>query len=190
MGRLRPTAGKVAEALFAVLRDRLEGARVLDLFAGSGALGRGALERGAAEAVFVEADGRAAQDLRQRLAPWKERARVLRGRLPDALKRLEGSFDLVLADPPYGSPAGPRTLERLAPLVGEKGLVVFEHHHKEEYPERSGPLERTRSERYGETVLTFYRAGGTPGVPREGDRPGDEPRRPGAAPGRRGVPVR
>lgn len=124
-----------------------EGLRVLDLFAGTGALGKDALAGGASEVVFVEGDRRSAAALRV------EGLRVVEGRLPGVLTRLKGPFDLVLADPPYGAPEGPETLAALRPLVAEGALAIFEHHHKDPYPDEG--LEDRR--RYGETALSFYR---------------------------------
>jgi 16S rRNA (guanine966-N2)-methyltransferase len=147
---------RVRESLFAILEPYLEGAVVLDLFAGTGGLGLEALRRGAARAVFVESDPRSLRVLQENLR-GEARATVVRGRLPGALERLTGPFDLILADPPYGSPAGLETLGRLEPLGRPGSLAVFEHHHKEPYPERCGALELFRRERYGETALSFYR---------------------------------
>ncbi|MGE0490767.1 MAG: RsmD family RNA methyltransferase, partial [Vulcanimicrobiota bacterium] len=66
-------------------------------------------------------------------------------------------FDVVLADPPYDAPQGPRCLERLGPLLNPAAVAVFEHHHKQDYPEAMGGLELYRRERHGETALSFYR---------------------------------
>lgn len=127
-----------------------EGARVLDLFAGTGALGKDALKGGAAEVVFVEADKRSAAALRA------EGLSLVEGRLPGALSRVKGRFSLVLADPPYGAPEGPETLKALTPFLEPGALVIFEHHHKDPYPDEG--LEERR--RYGETALSFYRFSG------------------------------
>lgn len=138
----------------AILAPELEDARVLDLFAGSGTLGLAALERGAGEVVFVEEDPQVFRDLRGKLP---EGCRLMRGRLPQALARLKGRFDVILADPPYGDPAGPATLARLEALLAEGGVAVFEHHHKDDFGDQVGRLQLARRERYGETALSFYR---------------------------------
>lgn len=147
MKGVRPTTGKVLESLFAILEPELEGARVLDLFAGTGQVGREALARGAASVLFVEGNRAVAKGLKP----------VLIARLPGALERVPDEFDIVLADPPYGDPAGPATLE----LLGKRTvkLVVFEHHHKDPYPESTGRLTLARQRRFGETALSFYRPG-------------------------------
>ncbi len=154
---MRPTTAKVREALMAILAHEVPEARVLDLFAGTGSLGLAALDQGASQVVFVESDPRSCRILQQQVGA---RGPILRGRLPAVLARVAGTFDLVLADPPYGAPEGPETLEALPSVVRPGGLVVFEHHHKDPYPERSGPLVLVRRERYGETALSFWRCGG------------------------------
>ncbi len=160
---MRPTTGKVREALMAILAPELDQARVLDLFAGTGSLGLAALEEGAREAVFVESDPRSLKTLQQEVG---SKGPILRGRLPAVLARVVGPFDVVLADPPYGAPEGPETLAGLEPLVRPGGLVVFEHHHKDPYPEVLGTLHLFRRERYGETALSFWRRDPEPGTTR------------------------
>ena len=153
---MRPTTAKVREALMAILASELDQARVLDLFAGTGSLGLAALEEGAREVVLVESDPRSLKALQQAVGSLGP---ILRGRLPAILARVVGPFDVVLADPPYGAPEGPETLAGLEPLLRPGGLVVFEHHHKDFYPEVSGDLHLFRRERYGETALSFWRRG-------------------------------
>ncbi|MCA9793703.1 MAG: RsmD family RNA methyltransferase [Candidatus Eremiobacteraeota bacterium] len=152
--KVRPTTAKVRESLMAILAAELDGARVLDLFAGSGSLGLASLQEGAAEVVFVEGDPKVAQQLRPRLTPA---CRLVTGKLPQALGRLKGRFDVILADPPYDAPQGPRCLQGLDDLMNEGAVAVFEHHHKQDYPDTVGGLELYRRERHGETALSFYR---------------------------------
>ena len=153
LGKVRPTTGKVLESLLATLEPCWEGARVLDLFAGSGTLGRAAKECGAREVVCVEGHARVAATLRGQ-------GKVIVGVLPAALQKLQGPFDVVLGDPPYGCAEGPLTLLALEPLLAEGAWVAWEHHHKDPYPDRFGGCELWRRRRFGETALSYYRQGG------------------------------
>jgi 16S rRNA (guanine966-N2)-methyltransferase len=125
--RTRPTADRVREALFSMLGD-VSGARVLDLYAGSGALGIEALSRGAASALFVERDPRAAAVIERNLASLGLDEPVVRQDVVRFLGRAKGTFDLVLCDPPYDSAsclAGP-LVERLPALTPEGARIVTE----------------------------------------------------------------
>ncbi len=156
--RLRPTSGLVREAIFNILGDAVTGAAVLDLFAGTGALGIEALSRGAATAVFVDAEPAACQAIVQSLARagFSDRGRVIRGRLPAALSSIEGPFDLVLMDPPYDSEVAEPTLAALAPLLGEAGLVVYEHGSRYNPPGRPAALDLRDRRIYGDSALALY----------------------------------
>jgi 16S rRNA (guanine(966)-N(2))-methyltransferase RsmD len=155
----RPSEGRVREALFSIWQDRLPGARFLDLFAGSGAVGLEAVSRGAAEACCVEADPRAVRLLAatcRRLA--RGAVRVRRASLPGGLAAaVEGPFDLVFADPPYRFSAYGSLLAAIAPLLSADGEVAVEHSSRVELPDEAGPLVATDRRRYGESAVTFYR---------------------------------
>lgn len=125
--RTRPTADRVREALFSMLGD-VGGARVLDLYAGSGALGIEALSRGAESAVFVERDARAIAAVERNLAAVGVEATVLRQDVLRFLARADGTWDLVFCDPPYDSAsrlAGPLA-ERLPALIADDARIVTE----------------------------------------------------------------
>lgn len=173
----RPTSDRVREALFMAL-EPLAGLRVVDLFAGSGALGIEALSRGAAFADFVEPAREARRALAGNLAELglAERARVWPLALPRGLARIEGPLaaaDLVLADPPYGGGPARETLAALgAPGVLPAGArVVLEHHRRDGAPETSGRLVLERRRAYGETEISTYRVRGEgeDAPPRGGD---------------------
>ncbi|MGA2453742.1 MAG: 16S rRNA (guanine(966)-N(2))-methyltransferase RsmD [Solirubrobacteraceae bacterium] len=169
----RPTSDRVREALFAMLGD-VEGARVLDLFAGTGALGIEALSRGAQRAVFVERDARVMKVLNGNLAALGIAPEVVELRRMDALEALHGAsareetYDLVFIDPPYGrarpapSASVPPIAERWGPqlsailpaLLSPGARVVVES-------DRRAPIELDvaleRRKRYGDTSITIHR---------------------------------
>jgi 16S rRNA (guanine(966)-N(2))-methyltransferase RsmD len=172
---VRPSADRVREALFARLGD-LEGAVVLDLFAGTGALGIEAVSRGATRVVFVERSPASAACLRRNLASLElgEEARLLREDVARALRRLgrEGQrFDLVLLDPPY---AEGEVLERaLAGLVAERLLaagatVVVERGRRHPVAPVAG-LAPVDERRYGDTVVATLRVQDTVADRENGD---------------------
>jgi 16S rRNA (guanine966-N2)-methyltransferase len=150
----RPTADRVREALFSMLGD-VEGARVLDLYAGSGALGIEALSRGAAAAVFVERDARAAAAIQANLDAVGAEGEVSRVDALDFLKRPMSPFDLVFCDPPYDS--GPRIAEplaeRLPALLSDDARIVTESD-KRNPLELPFPLIRERT--YGDTRIAIH----------------------------------
>ena len=159
---VRPTAQRVKDALFNSLAARVPGARVLDLFAGTGRLGMEALRRGATEAVFVERDPRHAALIRDRLvtANLAGRGQVRRANALPAIDALAGerrTFDLIFLDPPYGQGLVAETLVRLAAstVLREDGLAIAEGHWRDE-PGMIAGLVRIRAARYGETAVWFY----------------------------------
>ncbi len=163
-GRIRPTSDKVREALFSILGPEVEGAAVLDLFAGTGALALEALSRGAREAVLVEDQAAALEVLRRNLETLgvAERTRVLPVPVQRALNTLAGrgeKFNLVFLDPPYGRGLAGATLKALAAagLLAPEAVVVAEHSPREILPEHLGHLRLSRSRRYGDTQVAFYR---------------------------------
>jgi len=164
--RTRPTADRVRETLFDILGPAVAGQRVLDLFAGTGAVGIEALSRGATRAVFLERGREALGALRANLAALgipRARARVVAGDILSALPRVartEEPFDLVFVDPPYASRLARGALEALAesPLLFSGTRVVVQHSVRTELPPRVGALVAERTRRVGDTALTFFRA--------------------------------
>ena len=157
--RLRPTSGLVREAVFNILGEAVSDAKVLDLYAGTGALGIEALSRGASQATFIEAEGGACQAILQSLARmgFSSRATVLRGKLPGALRNAGGPFDLVVMDPPYHEETALETLNEIADVLQQGGVVVYEHGSKYNPPERPKGLVRTDRRVYGDSGLALYR---------------------------------
>ena len=171
---VRPTADRVREALFSSLGDRVEGAVVADLYAGSGALGIEALSRGARRAVLVERDRSALQALRYnlRVADVEGAAVVVAStveRFCTEPRRALGEgcepFDLVLVDAPYAAAAGAlaallQTLDA-AGVVGPQALAVLERSRHDRDPPDAVPhgFRHLRDRTYGDTVLRYLQAG-------------------------------
>jgi 16S rRNA (guanine966-N2)-methyltransferase len=155
---VRPTPGRVKESLFSILIPRLEGARMLDLFAGTGAIGFEAASRGAARVVSVEAQRETAHAIEEaaRNLGVQDIVTVFPAPAERALYRLEGPFDIVYLDPPYADPV-PLQLFRLLrerELLAPDALVVYEHAAKRILPEIPG-FRSTREEVYGDVALAF-----------------------------------
>jgi 16S rRNA (guanine966-N2)-methyltransferase len=162
-GRTRPTAAKVREAVFNILGPLGPGLRVLDLFAGTGALGIEALSRAAAAAVFVEDHPGAVKGLRRNLKDLGllERSEVWTLPVSAALRKLGDRgerFGLAFLDPPYGGEAAVAALSALAALnlLLPGAWAVAEHSRRESLPEACGPLQRQELRRYGDTQVAFY----------------------------------
>ena len=157
---LRPTSDRLRETLFDVLAPRVEGARVLDAFAGTGALGFEALSRGAAHVVFVESDRRATTAIARTAGAWGVAAdyTIHVGDAVDWLRRLAHGprFDLILLDPPYSLPQLRDALDAAARCLSGQGVLVLERATRRE-PEEVAALERVRDLRAGDSTLTFYR---------------------------------
>jgi 16S rRNA (guanine966-N2)-methyltransferase len=161
---IRPTMDRVREAIFSSLGEAVTGARVLDLFAGSGALGIEALSRGAESALFVDVNPRCAACVRENLRRARLDGSV---QVMDALKFVElyaepGGYDLIFADPPYGKSAGDRDfgnellrLPALARALRENGMFILERLTRTTEPETS-TLSLVRLRRYGETEIAYY----------------------------------
>lgn len=160
----RPTEGRVREALFSIWSDRLQGARVLDLFAGSGIVGLEAIGRGALAALAVDETLGAVKTLEANAARLGERLLTIRRlTLPAGLTRLveegAGPFDLVYADPPYNFHPYEDLLRSVVPLLANDAEVAVEHSSRRDLPIEAGPLTRVDVRKYGESAISFYRRG-------------------------------
>ncbi|HHT37225.1 MAG: 16S rRNA (guanine(966)-N(2))-methyltransferase RsmD [Candidatus Wallacebacter cryptica] len=163
----RPTTDRVKENLFNILGSRVIDAVFLDLFAGNGGMGIEALSRGAKLAVFIDKSRACTKMIRTNLEEvgFVDRARVYTN---DALKaaavlgRQGAKFDLIYVDPPYQTGLVAKSLAAISQfsLLAEDGLVIAEYGKKEEIAQFALNLVRVREEKYGDTVLGFYRSKG------------------------------
>ena len=164
---IRATETKVRQALYNILGSFVEGARVIDGFAGSGSLGLEALSRGAAFAAFIESDTEAVLCLRDNLERLggelqREVWRVVHFDAERGLRQLaktEPPFDLILLDPPYRTEEGKKALNTIVEcaMLAPAGMLVIEHDRGTSLPSVIGPVQQWKQHRYGDTVLSFYR---------------------------------
>ena len=150
---VRPTADRVKESLFNILSLRFYGARVLDLFSGTGALGLESLSRGAREVVFNDRS-------KESVAILKKNIRALKVFNLDAdvlLDFMKEPFDLIFIDPPYALDVGVKAVEKIAKkgLLKQGGVLIFERDKPFEGDVEG--LEKYDERKYGKTVLTFFR---------------------------------
>jgi 16S rRNA (guanine966-N2)-methyltransferase len=159
--RTRPTSDKVREAIFAILGPPAPRTEVLDLYAGTGALGIEALSRGASHATFVESARPVAHIIEQNLRNFGLGSRsdvVVADALAFVRRATSRPWTWIFIDPPYQSTAAADTLEALARSPQAlHATVVIEHDRRHAPPEVAGPLRRSDSRRYGDTLLSFYR---------------------------------
>lgn len=155
---LRPTSDKLRETLFNILAPIVEGARVLDGYAGTGAIGIEALSRGAAHVTFVERDRRAQALVAENLKACgvADGYVIIRARIDRAATELpRASFDLVLLDPPYEYDAAD-AIRTVAGLLAANGTLVLEHARRHATPPTVGELTRTREVVSGDSALALY----------------------------------
>jgi 16S rRNA (guanine966-N2)-methyltransferase len=160
----RPTSGRAREALFSILQESVQGASVLDLYAGSGAVGLEALSRGAARAVLVERDAGPLQKNVERLDPEGATTSVLRGEAARALSVLVEAgerFELVFADPPYAEALPEDLLAKAAALLAPGGLLVLQRDSPSETPPEPPGVALVERRRYGRNVFFFYARAGS-----------------------------
>ena len=155
---LRPTSDKLRETLFNILAPRMAGARVLDGYAGTGAIGIEALSRGASHVTFVESDRRAQALIAGNLEHCgiANGYVIIRASAARAFADLAGAasvFDIIVLDPPYAQPVEPVAV---GGLVARGGVLVFEHASRSKAPDAIGPLARTRDVEAGDSALSLY----------------------------------
>lgn len=161
----RPTADRVKEAMFSILESRgaLQDASVLDIFAGSGALGIEALSRGASRVIMIDKSRQAAESIRKNLAntSFAANAEIMCSDFAVALERIRktGSFfDLVLIDPPYTGGIHLKAIELASGLLAPGGLLLAETSSKLPLPDHAGNLSRSDRRVYGDTAIELFLA--------------------------------
>ena len=157
----RPTTDRVKEALFSIINFDIPGARVLDLFGGTGQLGIEALSRGAKSAVFVDAREESCRLIRENLKRTKleQDAKVVRSDYLDYLRRCREQFDIILLDPPYAEVFLENALKTIPEIdiLNSGGIIVAERPLGKELPWEFDGFRRSRDYKYGKILLTIYR---------------------------------
>ncbi len=156
---IRPTSDMVKEAVFSIVNFEIEGARVLDLFAGCGQMGIEAISRGASVATFVDSSRKAANLVTENLKSTQliDSARVVFMDYKAFLATTDQTFDIVFIDPPYEKGMAQEALPLVAPLMNQNGVIICETDKKEEMPAEAGHYKFYREYKYGKIKLTVYR---------------------------------
>lgn len=160
---VRPTTDRVKESLFNIINSYIMDSKVLDLFAGTGSLGIECLSRGAKKCVFVDVSKESISIVKSNIkkARVENESVVINADFKDAINRLKGSekFDVIFMDPPYYKDMFVKALESVdnADLLDEDGIIMIEHDTKDSFPETIGRLIQSKSKKYGNTTLTFYK---------------------------------
>ena len=155
---VRPTSERARQAYFNIVGARIEGARFLDLFAGSGIFSFEAVSRGAASSTAMEENKKHAGAIEALAKQWKAEVTVIARDVFKALPRLEGQFDLVYADPPYEFGRYDELMEAIGPVVGPDTLVAVECRtgfSPSEWAKARPTLVPVRTVEYGEVSITF-----------------------------------
>ena len=160
----RPTADRVKEALFSIINFDIPGAKVLDLFGGTGQLGIEALSRGAASAVFVDAREDSCKLIRENLKRTKleKDAKVIRSDYLDYLNRCREQYNIIFLDPPYAEVFLENAIKRITEIdiLQTDGIIVAERPLGKELPWEFEGFTRSKDYKYGKVLLTIYRKTG------------------------------
>ena len=157
----RPTADRVKEALFSIINFDVPGAKVLDLFGGTGQLGIEALSRGAESAVFVDSREESCKLIRENLRRTKleQNAKVIRSDYLDYLNRCRESYNIIILDPPYAEVYLENALKRITEIdiLQSDGIIITERPLGKELPWDFEGYTRSKDYKYGKILLTIYR---------------------------------
>lgn len=157
---VRPTTDKVKEAMFSILMPYLQGARCLDLFAGTGALGLEALSRGADYCLFCDKERSSIALIKENIRKCgaESKSRVIFGDYMKALEHAEGKFDIIILDPPYAAGLYEKCLASIEKLdlLDDEGIIILEHEKNLDLPISVGKYSKLKEKKYGSTVLSLY----------------------------------
>ena len=155
----RPTADRVKEALFSIINFDIPGAKVLDLFGGTGQLGIEAMSRGAARCIFVDAREDACRLIKENLKRTKLEGTVIRSDYMDYLNRCKEQFSIIFLDPPYAEEYLENAIKRIAEIdiLQTDGIIVAERPVGKDFPWEFDGFQRSKDYKYGKTLLTIYR---------------------------------
>ena len=155
----RPTADRVKEALFSIINFDVPGAKVLDLFGGTGQLGIEAMSRGAERCVFVDAREDACKLIKENLKRTKLEGTVIRSDYMEYLNRCKEQFSIIFLDPPYAEEYLENAIKRITEIdiLQTDGIIVTERPVGKELPWEFDGYQRSKDYKYGKTLLTIYR---------------------------------
>ena len=160
----RPTTDRVKEALFSIIHFDLPGAKVLDLFGGTGQLAIEALSRGADSAVIVDQSEQACRLIKENLrrTRFEQKAKVVRGDYLEYLSRCRETYDMIFLDPPYAEVFLENALKRIAEIdiLQSGGIIIAERPLGKDLPWELEGYTRSRDYKYGQILLTLYRKDG------------------------------
>lgn len=158
---MRPTSGRVKEAIFSIIQFEIEGRHVLDLFAGSGQLGIEALSRNAASATFVDNSFESVQIVKanlQKTGLWSK-AKVLKTDFEVYLSNCKQKYDIAFLDPPYHEEMMKKALQLTAKNMSEHGIIICEHYIHQYMPQQIDGFFLRKSHKFGKTIISVYRKG-------------------------------
>jgi 16S rRNA (guanine966-N2)-methyltransferase len=161
-GHIRPTTDRVKESLFNIIMNQIDGARVLDLFAGTGSLGLEALSRGAREVIFVEQHKKSVEIIRKNIQKLKviEPTQIIQKDVLSYLKQYNGEpFDIIFCDPPFTEEMADEVMmtATLSKVFGENTIMTIESGRREKINSEYPPLVRYDYREFGDKYLSFYR---------------------------------
>lgn len=154
----RPTADRVKESLFNILGNKTYDAKILDLFAGSGALGLEALSRGASYCVFVDSSKDAINIIKEniKLCKQEDNSKIINKDYVEVLKLLNDKFDIIFVDPPYSKGIELVVLENIKEILSEDGIIVVETDKSDILDDEINGLVKYDTRKYGRTIISFY----------------------------------